>query len=133
MRSPSILFEGKPLTGEPDAGDLLVRFGGRGAANQCGFPTPIKAPKSFPARVGDLLEVELDAPGIVVAELRLHVLKNASAQVAGQLAPGLAGILLGLRTVLAQVRQTAGGGSELTRDLGQRRRLAGLLRLGQRL
>ncbi len=28
-------------TGEPDAGDPPVRFGGRGAAIQCGFPTPM--------------------------------------------------------------------------------------------
>jgi hypothetical protein len=28
-------------TGEPDAGNPPVRFGGRGAAIQCGFPTPI--------------------------------------------------------------------------------------------
>jgi len=32
---------GKLLTGEPDAGDLHVRFGGRGGANQCAVPTPI--------------------------------------------------------------------------------------------
>ena len=30
------------LTGEPDAGNPLVRFGGRGAAIQCGVPTPIQ-------------------------------------------------------------------------------------------
>ena len=29
------------LTGEPNAGKPFVRFGGRGAANQCGFPTAI--------------------------------------------------------------------------------------------
>ena len=29
------------LTGEPDAGDPHVRFGGRGGANQCVVPTPI--------------------------------------------------------------------------------------------
>ena len=28
------------LTGEPDAGNLHVRFGGRGGANQCAIPTP---------------------------------------------------------------------------------------------
>ncbi len=32
---------GEPPTGEPDAGDPPVRFGGRGAANQCSVPTPI--------------------------------------------------------------------------------------------
>jgi hypothetical protein len=31
----------KPLTGEPDAGDLQVRFGGRGGAIQCPVPTSI--------------------------------------------------------------------------------------------
>ncbi|MCL5945851.1 MAG: hypothetical protein M1472_03220, partial [Planctomycetes bacterium] len=30
-----------PLTGKPDAGNLLVRFGGRGGRNQPAFPTPI--------------------------------------------------------------------------------------------
>ena len=30
----------KMLTGEPDAGNLPVRFGGRGGANQCAIPTP---------------------------------------------------------------------------------------------
>ena len=30
----------KMLTGEPDAGNLHVRFGGRGGANQCAIPTP---------------------------------------------------------------------------------------------
>ena len=29
------------LTGEPDAGDPHVRFGGRGGAIQCVVPTPI--------------------------------------------------------------------------------------------
>jgi hypothetical protein len=33
--------EVKPLTGEPDAGDPHVRFGGRGSANQYAIPTPI--------------------------------------------------------------------------------------------
>ncbi|MEW6377298.1 MAG: hypothetical protein AB1502_16095, partial [Thermodesulfobacteriota bacterium] len=31
-----------PPTGEPDAGDPHVRFGGRGDANQCIIPTPIE-------------------------------------------------------------------------------------------
>ena len=30
-------------TGKPDAGDPLVRFGGRGGRNQSAFPTPISA------------------------------------------------------------------------------------------
>ena len=29
------------LTGEPYAGDLHVRFGGRGGASQCAVPTPM--------------------------------------------------------------------------------------------
>ena len=32
----------KPSTGEPDAGDPPVRFGGRGGANQCSVPTPMR-------------------------------------------------------------------------------------------
>ena len=36
----SILTEVKPSTGEPDAGNPPVRFGGRGAADQCGLPYP---------------------------------------------------------------------------------------------
>ncbi len=34
-------LEVKPPTGEPDAGDPHVRFGGRGGAIQCAIPTPI--------------------------------------------------------------------------------------------
>jgi hypothetical protein len=40
-RSPSILSEVIPLTGEPDAGNPPVRFGGRGDRNQSVLPTPI--------------------------------------------------------------------------------------------
>src|ERR1043166_7290003 len=32
-----------PPTGEPDAGEPPVRFGGRGSATQCAVPTPINA------------------------------------------------------------------------------------------
>ena len=32
----------KLLTGEPCAGELHARFGGRGGANQCAIPTPIR-------------------------------------------------------------------------------------------
>ena len=39
----SILTEVKPSTGEPDAGEPPVRFGGRGGRNQSAFPTPIKS------------------------------------------------------------------------------------------
>ena len=38
---PSILFEVTPPTGEPDAGDPHVRFGGRGDRSQSVLPTPI--------------------------------------------------------------------------------------------
>ena len=34
--------EDVPLTGKPDAGNLLVRLGGRGGRNQPAFPTPIQ-------------------------------------------------------------------------------------------
>jgi len=34
-------LDGEPPTGEPDAGEPHVRFGGRGGANLCAFPTPI--------------------------------------------------------------------------------------------
>lgn len=37
----SILSEVKLSTGEPDAGNPLVRFGGRGGRTQSAFPTPI--------------------------------------------------------------------------------------------
>ena len=43
MKNSSPL-RGKPSTGEPDAGDPHVRFGGRGGVNQCVVPTPIQAP-----------------------------------------------------------------------------------------
>jgi len=39
----SILLEGKPPTGEPDAGDPPVRFGGRGDRDHSVPPTPIIA------------------------------------------------------------------------------------------
>ncbi len=35
--------EVKPSTGEPDAGDPPVRFGGRGGRNQSALPTPIRS------------------------------------------------------------------------------------------
>src|ERR1022692_4341945 len=50
-RSMSILAEVRPPTGEPDAGDPHVRFGGRGSHKA--LPTPIKCPT---ARARDNLE-----------------------------------------------------------------------------
>ncbi len=41
-RSASILSKVKPSTGEPDAGNPPVRFGGRGSRNQSALPTPIQ-------------------------------------------------------------------------------------------
>jgi hypothetical protein len=38
----SILFEVRPPTGEPDAGDPPVRFGGRGDRDHSVLPTPIQ-------------------------------------------------------------------------------------------
>ena len=40
-RGQSILTKVKPSTGEPDAGEPLVRFGGKGVRNQSDFLTPI--------------------------------------------------------------------------------------------
>ena len=37
-----ILFEVRPPTGKPDAGNPPVRFGGRGGRTQSALPTPIK-------------------------------------------------------------------------------------------
>ena len=39
---------GHPPIGEPDAGNLHVRFGGRGGANQCAIPTSIRLPGPMP-------------------------------------------------------------------------------------
>jgi hypothetical protein len=48
---------GKPLTGEPCAGDPHARFGGRGGANQCAIPTSIlrdrRAPPQSVLRAAD--------------------------------------------------------------------------------
>jgi len=43
MSSSPVLSQVKPSTGEPDAGDPHVRFGGRGDRNQSVLPTPIRA------------------------------------------------------------------------------------------
>src|SRR5260370_19064833 len=40
--SLSVLLQVKPSTGEPDAGDPHVRFGGRGSRTQSALPTPIR-------------------------------------------------------------------------------------------
>ena len=53
---------GEPPTGEPYAGELHVRFGGRGGRNQSAVPTPIFVPAlpsvllchpQFPPKVHD--------------------------------------------------------------------------------
>src|SRR5262245_37060091 len=86
------------------------------------------------AGVGHLFEVQLDATGVVVAELILQVLDDPRLQRAGQLAPGLALVLATLLAVTAEVRKPAVGGAE-SRPLVGLARLAGLLllRLSQRL
>src|SRR4051812_48387877 len=43
---------------------------------------------------GDLLEIELDEPGVVVAIAALRHLEDLGAEVAGELAPGAAGLAL---------------------------------------
>ena len=51
LKMPIVLYsnphEVRPPTGEPDAGDPHVRFGGRGGANQCAIPTPIVISDSY--------------------------------------------------------------------------------------
>ena len=44
--SPPVLLQVKPSTGEPDAGDPHVRFGGRGCRTQSALPTPITQPQN---------------------------------------------------------------------------------------
>src|SRR5581483_10928044 len=78
-------------------------------------------------RVGDLLEVELDHPGVVVAVLGLHVLHDLRPQLAGQLAPRLAGVLLGIRPQHTRIGLAAAGGAEIAGTGHLIRRLAGLL------
>ena len=47
-------------------------------------------------RIGKLLEIELDDPGIVIAVLGLHILNDFRPQLTRQFAPALAGVLLGV-------------------------------------
>src|SRR5579862_7898973 len=49
----SILFGGDSLTGEPDAGNPPVRFGGRGNRTQSLLPTPIRPRLYFSAAILD--------------------------------------------------------------------------------
>ncbi len=42
MTRPPVLSQVRPPTGEPDAGDPHVRFGGRGSRTQSALPTPIR-------------------------------------------------------------------------------------------
>ena len=51
--------EVRPSTGEPDAGDPLVRFGGRGGAIQCAVPTPIVSVFFFIKSIGKELDPRL--------------------------------------------------------------------------
>ena len=45
------------LTGEPDAGNLHVRFGGRGGATQCAVPTPIIKKSKGRVLDGEIAEI----------------------------------------------------------------------------
>ena len=64
------------LTGEPDAGDPHVRFGGRGGAIQCVVPTPIAYEKGeYGAGVF--------TPGGTNTALRVYALKSAATNVPG--------------------------------------------------
>ncbi len=54
--------EDGPLTGKPDAGNLLVRLGGRGGRNQPAFPTPIQnafssSPRGYYGSIGNTISV----------------------------------------------------------------------------
>src|SRR5712691_283222 len=51
MTRPPVLSQVRPPTGEPDAGDPHVRFGGRGSRTQSALPTPILSPRHQPARI----------------------------------------------------------------------------------
>src|SRR5262249_60889043 len=68
-------------------------------------PPPHPVPASRLAGVGHLLEVQLDATGVIVAELVLQVLNDPRLQRAGQLAPGLALVLATLLPVTAEGRE----------------------------
>src|SRR6266849_5456672 len=61
---PSVLMQVTPPTGEPDAGDPHVRFGGRGQRNQSALPTPISTPGRClldrPVKPGDDRDVCID-------------------------------------------------------------------------
>jgi hypothetical protein len=61
----SILVEVKPPTGEPDAGDPPVRFGGRGDRNQSALPTPIESLEKPGFRVAPGLDPGL--PGMMIS------------------------------------------------------------------
>src|SRR4051794_21301838 len=72
--------------------------------------------------LGDLLEVKLDDPRVVVAVLRLHVLQDLSPEFTRKFAPGLAGILLQLLGQQSGVRRALrnagpGGGMAVRRRL----------------
>src|SRR5271167_2639310 len=54
----SILLEARPPTGEPDAGDPPVRFGGRGDRDHSVLPTPIREPSEIESFIS-LLELAL--------------------------------------------------------------------------
>jgi hypothetical protein len=51
-------LRGKPSTGEPEAGDPHVRFGGRGDVNQCVVPTPILISPNRKLFMGDYVSRE---------------------------------------------------------------------------
>src|SRR4051812_39114075 len=81
--------------------------------------------KSLLFRIGELLEIQLDPASVVLAVLRLHVLDDLGTQLARQVAPALAGVLLQLGADGTQVGQTAAGRSLVVRAV----RLVWLARL----
>src|SRR5262249_45062561 len=58
-------------------------------------------------RCGNLLKVQLDNPGVIVAVAGLEVLDDARAQLTGQFAPALAGVAAGLLAEHAEVGPAA--------------------------
>src|SRR6516162_5001580 len=73
------------------------------------------AQRSLLLRLRELLEVQLDPAGVVLPELHFHVLNELGAQLSGDVAPALAGVLLQLGVEGAQVGHAAAGRAERPR------------------
>jgi hypothetical protein len=104
MPTPVSPLGGKPPTGEPDAGNPPVRFGGRGGATQCLVPTPI-VPRSGqsaqpPAKLGALGPgVASDWPGA----------GRQGPEQTGRTVPGRGGALRSAHRLHGQARRLSAG------------------------